>query len=321
MELALDIWKNLSKEQQNEIVLKMFLPNSTVHNDMPVVTNGKYVEIYLEYSKKRHSDKYYKSNQVTLKHFINYFGEQTLIAHIGRKESEDFIDYLRERAPKGYVVYLKNLKATFNKAVDWNYISSNSFLGIKPVKRQKPERKFIKENEVSLILEHINNEVIRDMVIVSYNTGLRISEAVLLPWSSVKLDERILHIGTEDFITKSRKVRYVPIPECVFTILSKYVNKITSIQRKHVFTKTNGHLYTTDYVSKSFTKACRKAELDRAYSYHGLRHGYASTLAQKGISIQVIKELLGHSNISTTLIYAKLELQTLRDAVNVLNEV
>jgi site-specific recombinase XerD len=50
-----------------------------------------------------------------------------------------------------------------------------------------------------------------------------------------------------------------------------------------------------------------------------LRHNFASNLAQKGVSLYVIKELLGHTDIKTTMIYAHLQPENLRNAVDLLN--
>lgn len=62
----------------------------------------------------------------------------------------------------------------------------------------------------------------------------------------------------------------------------------------------------------------RKSNLnDKIHSY-SLRHSFASILVQRGISLYVVKELLGHKDPATTQIYSHLQQQNLRDAVNLL---
>jgi integrase len=86
-----------------------------------------------------------------------------------------------------------------------------------------------------------------------------------------------------------------------------------------VFGKVNGMAYTGDYFSKRFKRACMSAGISDSIHFHSLRHSFASNLAQKGVSLYVIKELLGHSSISTTEIYAHLNVDTLREAVSMLD--
>ena len=59
--------------------------------------------------------------------------------------------------------------------------------------------------------------------------------------------------------------------------------------------------------------------IDSKIHFHDLRHSFASNLAQKGVSLYVIKELLGHTDIKTTMIYAHLKPENLRNAVDLLN--
>ena len=71
-------------------------------------------------------------------------------------------------------------------------------------------------------------------------------------------------------------------------------------------------------MSKQFKKAVRDANLSEEYHFHTLRHSFASILAQRGVSLYVIKELLGHKDFSTTQKYAHLQAGNLAKAVNLL---
>jgi integrase/recombinase XerD len=71
-------------------------------------------------------------------------------------------------------------------------------------------------------------------------------------------------------------------------------------------------------MNKQFRKILSKSNLSDKIYFHTLRHSFASQLVQKGVSLYVVKELLGHEDLSTTQIYAHLQQQNLRDAVNLL---
>jgi site-specific recombinase XerD len=69
---------------------------------------------------------------------------------------------------------------------------------------------------------------------------------------------------------------------------------------------------------RAFKKALKQAGLPKSVRIHDLRHTFASWLAIKGVPLQQIKELLGHSQITTTLRYAHLNPDILRKVVNTL---
>ena len=86
-----------------------------------------------------------------------------------------------------------------------------------------------------------------------------------------------------------------------------------------VFCKPDGRKYTGDHISQCFKRACKAADLDNAIHFHSLRHSFASNLVQRGVPLYTIKELLGHSSVSTTEIYSHLNMDSLREAVNKLD--
>ena len=77
--------------------------------------------------------------------------------------------------------------------------------------------------------------------------------------------------------------------------------------------------YKPDYVSRKFKKYVLKAELNPKYKFHSLRHTCASWLVQAGVSLYIVKELLGHSSISVTEIYSHLRTDDLRKSIELLN--
>ena len=92
-------------------------------------------EIIAAYSITK-SEAYVSSVKLAMKHMIRYFGPQMEIGKIGVKELEGFLAHLMKGAPKGYRVYYRTLKAVFNVAINWGYISINPFTKIKISKRQ-----------------------------------------------------------------------------------------------------------------------------------------------------------------------------------------
>jgi site-specific recombinase XerD len=166
-----------------------------------------------------------------------------------------------------------------------------------------------------------------------------LDEIVNLRWKNVDLNGRIITVGDEEFTTKGRTQRFIPISEEAYEALLRVKNpsvrlRINSEQRvkskniynlslgsarDFVFCKENGKMFTGNYFSRRFKDACKSADMDNKIHFHTLRHSFASNLAQKGVSLYTIKELLGHSSISTTEIYSHLNMDCLREAVNKLD--
>ena len=96
-------------------------------------------------------------------------------------------------------------------------------------------------------------------------------------------------------------------------------NKVNNANNNnYIFSRVKGIKLNEDYASKHFKKAVRDSGLNDNIHFHTLRHSFASRLIQKGASVFVVKELLGHEDIKTTQIYSHLQTQDLEEAVKLL---
>lgn len=321
-----NILSNISLEEMEKFkILFSMMPQV---EQKEVVTLRVFAEEYSRLIKENRSFAYHKSVVLSLKHLTDHFGSQKAIHSIGLKEVEDFVSHLQRKVFKGNRVYYRTLKAAFNKAVDWGYLKDNYFKKIKLPKRQKINPSYINGEQLKLVTNHLNIGVVKDLVITAFYTGMRLSELVNLTWKNVDLDSRNITVGDEDFTTKSRDQRYIPICDELYEVLTKIsstnikevtplihtLNESTKIAR-YVFCKSNGFQFTGDFFSKNFKKACLSAGIDKSIHFHSLRHSFASNLAQKGVSLYTIKELLGHSSITTTEIYSHLNMDSLKEAM------
>lgn len=262
--------------------------------------------------------------------------------------------YSNNQSGNGYEVYYRNIKAAFNKAKEWNYIHENYFTKVKLPKRQKLSPVFINCDQLSAICDQIKNGTVKDVVVFAFYTGMRLDEIVNLKWKNVDNENHSITVGDETFVTKGRKQRFIPMGEETARIIENLECRIRQnnggqIENKKpktriiklvgdasmvrlssphaslgvtngfVFCKENGEKYSGNYFSRRFKIACKAAGLDKSIHFHSLRHSFASNLAQRGVSIYTIKELLGHSSITTTQIYSHLNMDSLREAVNKLD--
>ncbi len=318
--------------------LKMMLNYLADPKKEEVITLRVFTDEYENFVKVNLSDSYSKSVKIACNYLKEYFSAQKILSQISLRNAEQFMIWLQSKTGNGYRVYYRNIKAALNKAVDWEYIKVNPFKKIKLVKKQRVNPAYINNEQLSVISRQLvvgsgwkENEVVRDVVVTAFYTGMRLNELVNLTWKNVDLDARVITVGDERFTTKGRNQRYIPMSEEVVEILVRRETEDASgknqdaIDSAFVFCKENGKPFTGDYYSKKFKRACKAASLDpsskidKAIHFHSLRHSFASNLAQRGVSLYTIKELLGHSSISTTEIYSHLNMDSLREAVKQLD--
>ncbi len=277
----------------------------------------KFTANYSDYVEKRHSRNYFLTVERSLSAFRDFAGEIAL-KDADRRLLESFFDAVSERSKNTANLYYRTLAAAFSKAVEWNYLTENPLKKIRLAKIPKKLPSFLTESELNLILLNTAKQDLKDLFTLAFHTGLRLSELLNLEWEAVDLAERILKVAnSETFTTKSKQERLIPLNQTAVETLTRRQPKVYSIGeiKNYVFHKRAGLRYERDFVSKQFKKAVRLAGLNERLHFHSLRHSTASNLVRRGVPIAVVKEVLGHSDIKTTMQYSHVRREDLREAV------
>ncbi len=279
----------------------------------------KFKDEYVEHITPTKSISYVRSVRLSFKMLIEFTGD-ILLNNLEPQIIDKFITHTFARAPRGASLYYRTLKAAFSKAVLWNYIQDNPFKKIKSPKVSKSFPVFISEAELQIILIKTKEKYLRDLFFIAFYTGMRLGELVNMKLSWIDLDNSQITVHCSDgFITKSKKERIIPMNHSLANFFRNRLPKVLSTKNEdYVFTRVAGIKLNEDFVSKKFKEAVRIAQLDDKIHFHSLRHSFASLLVQRGISLYVVKELLGHEDLTTTQIYSHLQQQNLKDAVNLL---
>lgn len=286
--------------------------------NLALITLILFINEYQSFVERNRSKKTYEGVTLVCKYLLLYFSPERKLGTIQLKDAERFIDSLKKNAPLGIYNYLRVLKAMFNKAIEWNYLRESPFTKVKLQKRQIQKPNYVNEIQLKEILQCIESEIVKDVVVTAFYSGCRLGEIVNLTWQDVNLKDELLNIGNKTFETKTRKQRAIPMHTEVKEILIKRLPKIIKTEKHYVFCKNVGYHYTGDYFSKRFKRACREAGLSEDIHFHCLRHGAATRMIMKGAPLPSVQRILGHSNIQTTMIYTHPDLKSLRDAVNML---
>ena len=298
---ALKFYKNFNLEQIQKVKRKR-------------ITLSEFRDEYINYSKAIHSESYFKRSIVpAFKKFIFHSGEIAL-DKISFRIVEQFISSIYFNSHSAAALYLRTLKAAFTKALEWNYIEENPFKKVKLPRQVKSYPLFISLEELHQINAKVSSRLLRDIYTTAFFTGMRLGELVNMKWHWVNLDIHNIVIRNDDgFCIKSKKERTIPIHSEVYKILDQYIHKVHSF---YVFTNKPGVRIHPDYISRNFKRAVVQIGLKKNIHFHSLRHSFASRLVQKGVSLYVVKDLLGHESLSTTQIYSHLRQENLTSAIN-----
>lgn len=269
---------------------------------------------YLEYTQVSHSQATHKSVKYAFDNMLAYFGSDIDITTISMDRCEMFLLSSYKHTKYGAALFLRTLKAAFNKAIHWKLVDSNPFKNIRLPKIARRHPAFIDKNQLQDILDNTPNKDLCDIYESAFHTGMRISELLSIQWSNVDMFKRILIVrNTEEFTTKSKLERVIPINLPFYSILERLQ------ERKHITGPYVFRQYNKFYISHTFRKVVDSLNLSKDIHLHSLRHSFASNLVNKGASLYVVKELMGHADYKTTQIYAHLQREALEDAVKLLN--
>lgn len=227
-------------------------------------------------------------------------------------------DYLKERNKISLYTSSKDLRylrSCLGYAVKKKYLLFNPCSNIKSIKVPEKQPLFLSETDYQVLLNTIDNKDIKDVVIFAVNTGLRLMEILTLEWNQVNFKDRYLILDNNNHITKSKRIRSVPLNISALQVLTERERETKS---NFVFT-INDSIINGDVLSKKFKSYIIKAKLNPKLKFHSCRHSFASWLVQKGISLYQVSKLLGHSDLKITQIYSHLTPDNLKSAVDILN--
>ena len=209
------------------------------------------------------------------------------------------------------------VSSMMNRATEWGLFAGvNPASGIKRFKTASRSR-FVSPAELPKLwaaMQREPNPYVRGAFFIGLLTGARRSEVLTMRWSDLDLEQSVWTIP----VTKANRPHYVPLPGLVLEELKKLPR---CAENPFVFCGRWGKSRLVN-VSKPWRRIRKEAGLDDV-TIHDLRRTCASWMVGSGVSLPVIGKTLGHSQAATTEIYARLQLQPVRlaleaNAVNML---
>jgi integrase len=271
-----------------------------------VVPNNKY-------SEQRHK-KYVLSASL-----VPFFGKMK----IGEISSYDIERYKAKLVKEGVTnKTIKNHLTVLNKLLKTAYEWLK--LGGAPPKIVWPKcasyrTDYLSPEECELLLSHAHG-LDREMILMALRTGMRQGELKGLQWSAIDWQNHSVAVRHSRcdrakalVAPKNGRERHVPLDNELFEVLCKRKR-----DAGYVFLDAGGQPFNHKRLVTRLARVCRRAGVRRV-TWHVLRHTFASHLAIRGVPLHVVQQLLGHTDISTTLRYAHVAPSALRTAVDLLS--
>jgi integrase/recombinase XerC/integrase/recombinase XerD len=225
----------------------------------------------------------------------------------------------REQAPATVARKLAALRALFQTQIELGQRDSNPAELVSSPKRPQRLPHVLKVDDVAKLLDRIGASTpleLRDraMFELAYACGLRAQELVALTVASVDFDSELVRVEG-----KGNKTRLVPLGEHARQALERYLARgrpqLANNASDALLVSKSGHRLSTSDVRRRLRLWARRGDAAISEAHpHALRHSFATHLLEGGADLRAIQELLGHSTISTTQVYTRVESARLRSA-------
>lgn len=265
-------------------------------------------ELFTEYM-ERHAKIYKKSWQEDMGLYKRYLLplSKKKISYIRKAEIQTLHGKIgKEHGTYGANRMLALLNTVFSKAIAWGWEKPNPAKGVQKFPEKERER-FLQPTELPRFFRALSeeaNETARDYILLSLLTGARKSNVLSMRWDQINFEQATWTIPD----TKSGIQHTVPLTEEAITILKKRIS-----DAPYVFPGAGkeGHFREP---KKAWKRILQKANISDLRP-HDLRRSLGSWQAATGASLIVIGKTLAHKNVNTTAIYARLNIDPVRDAM------
>ncbi|MBU0528583.1 tyrosine recombinase XerC [bacterium] len=213
---------------------------------------------------------------------------------------------------------LASIKSFFKYLVRAEVVNNNPALYVKTPKTKKLLPNFIDEKIITKLMETPPANTIaglRDRAILElfYSTGIRLSELVNLNFENIIIDNQLIKV-----CGKGNKERLIPFGNKALTAIENYLKKTgrslkTADTNAPVFVNSKGERISQRTVQRSVNMYLRLVTEGEHLGPHTLRHSFATHLLDRGADLRAIKDLLGHSSLSSTQIYTHIQPERIKN--------
>lgn len=267
-----------------------------------------FIEYFNRVLTKRHS-KSSKSIQVNWERTIDFLkeftGEILIFSQIDNKLADDFKLFLLSAQcggnKKGTIsnntaaTYFSIFKAALKQAFVDGYLSVDLSAKVKGIPEQDSRREYLTIEELNaLAITPCEQDVLKRAALFSALTGLRHSDIQKLRWKEISIENNVVRLHFTQ--KKTKGVEYTPISQQAFQLCGEQGQP-----EQLVFED----LPNPSWISRPLKKWIEKTNIKKNITFHCFRHTFATLQLSSGTDIYTVSKMLGHTDVKTTQIYAK----------------
>lgn len=275
-----------------------------------------FIKYFKELTNKRNGSNY-GSWISALKYLDSFTNGSLKFVDLNEKFLNDFKEYLLTTksnksakttlSQNSAVSYFNKVKAALKQAYKDGILQTNLNTQIKPIKTAETRREHLSIEELNkLIKTPCNNDLLKRAALFSALTGLRFSDIEKMVWSELEYTK-----GQGYFLNFSQKktkgVEVLPISEQAYNLLG---------EPKEPTIKVFEGLTYSAYQNKHLFQWIGAAGITKNITFHCFRHTYATLQLFSGTDIYTVSKMLGHKDLKTTQVYAKIVDEAKRKAAN-----
>lgn len=273
-----------------------------------------FVAYFKQLADKRKASNY--DNWVSCRYYLETFTAGSLkFADLNETFCNEFREYLLTTpsnksskttlSQNSAVSYFNKFKAALKQAFKDGYLQTDLNAKTGTIKQAETQRRFLTLEELNkLVKTECTLPILKQAALFSALTGLRFSDIEKLVWGELE------HIEGQGYFIhfkqkKTKGFEVLPIAEQAYTLLG---------QRKAATDKVFEGLVYSAWTNSHLFKWITKAGITKDITFHSFRHTYATLQLSKGTDIYTVSKMLGHRELKTTQVYAKIIDKTKRDA-------
>ena len=248
-----------------------------------------------------------------IKKFYNYIDKINVkVTDVTKQTIVTYLMHMQKsgQATSSMLRMIASLRSYFGYLTRRGITADNPLLGVETPKLPKREFEVLTSKETELFLKQPvckNFKGYRDraMLELLYATGIKVSEIIEIKLSEINLDEGFLLCGSD------KNARNVPIGRIAAEAIRNYLEKARFVGLKPrdnelLFVNTNGGKMSRQGFWKIVKYYKEKAKIDKEITPNTLRHSFAVHLIENGADVSSVKEMLGHTALNSTRVYANL---------------